>query len=459
MTVMNDEREHAGKITFQCSDQRLNDGFNWAREQAMAYAHFGEDAVGLWYEAALPARSAFCMRDVAHHSMGAAALGLAPHTLNMMLKFGKYISLTRDWCTYWEITKDDEPAEVDYADDQDFWYNLPSNFDIIFACWRQYMWTGDRTYLDHPVLQNFYDKTVTEYVKTWDKDGDGILEYYPEYGRRGLASYNEVGLQPLAGGDMVAAQIAGYRAYSHMKMLLSDPAASAHYEQLAAQLEQKYEQQWWNEETASFYGSLLQDRTYNTNHQAEANFLPLYFEAVQDLRKRTAALADMHSRGVANVEAKTYMPDIYYPYEQHEYGLQELLELVDPKLDRREYPEVSYCVVGSIATGLMGVSANGQDMITTVSRLSPHLDWAELTELPILGCTIAVKHFGYETTELCNDGQDRVLWKAVFAGEHTQLLHNGVLIPAEQEFDVNGCIRSYAVIAAGSGEHHNVSVQ
>jgi hypothetical protein len=41
------------------------EGFNWAKQQARAFGFVG-DPVGPWYEAALPGRSAFCMRDVAH---------------------------------------------------------------------------------------------------------------------------------------------------------------------------------------------------------------------------------------------------------------------------------------------------------------------------------------------------------------------------------------------------------
>ncbi len=57
-----------GNLEFSCSLSELNRGFSWAKEQALAYVHDGEDPVGLWYEAALPARDAFCMRDTAHHA-------------------------------------------------------------------------------------------------------------------------------------------------------------------------------------------------------------------------------------------------------------------------------------------------------------------------------------------------------------------------------------------------------
>lgn len=35
--------------------------FDWAKNQSLAYA-FDDDPVGLWYEASLPGREAFCMR-------------------------------------------------------------------------------------------------------------------------------------------------------------------------------------------------------------------------------------------------------------------------------------------------------------------------------------------------------------------------------------------------------------
>src|SRR5690606_24671108 len=170
-------------IDFSCSDPKLTQAFQWAKEQALAYAFEG-DPVGKWYEAALPGREAFCMRDTAHQATGAHFLGLAEHTYNMLYKFAVNISPSRDWCSFWEIDRHDRPAPVDYTDDADFWYNLPANFDVLDCCYRQYCWTGDRRYLEHPVFLEFYDRTVDDYVRTWDRDGDGFPEWYPEYGRQ-----------------------------------------------------------------------------------------------------------------------------------------------------------------------------------------------------------------------------------------------------------------------------------
>ncbi len=304
MTTNTELKQQAAQVTFKSPDAYLNDGFVWAKEQALAYAHFGEDPVGLWYEAALPNRQAFCMRDVAHHSLGASVLGLSPLTKNMMIKFAENIAKSRDWCTFWEITKADEPAEVDYDSDEDFWYNLPANFDVIDACYRQYLWTGDTEYLKHPEMNKFYQLTMEDFVQTWDKDGDGILEYYREYGRRGLATYNEAGLQPLHGGDMIAAQIVGYLAYSRFLELDGKTEQAKLYESKARKLEQFYESNWWNEKAGRFYGALLQDRSYLEAYNAEGTFLPLYFGTVKNLDLLNKALIDLEKNGVATWRAK-----------------------------------------------------------------------------------------------------------------------------------------------------------
>ncbi|NNK49182.1 MAG: hypothetical protein HKP01_09950, partial [Gemmatimonadetes bacterium] len=70
-----------GAITLASDHPGLVEGFEWAKETALGYVRAG-DPVGPWFEAALPGREAFCMRDVSHQAEGALALGLYDHTLN-----------------------------------------------------------------------------------------------------------------------------------------------------------------------------------------------------------------------------------------------------------------------------------------------------------------------------------------------------------------------------------------
>ena len=162
-------------LSLTTSDERLLKCFQWAKAQALAYVRTG-DPVGPWYEAALPGRHAFCMRDVAHQALGAHALGLAAQNRNMLRKFAVNISESKDWCTYWEINRHDKPAPVDYTNDKEFWYNLPANFDVLDACYRMYLWTHDEAYLEDPAFLAFYEHTVTDYVRRWDIGFDKLLD-------------------------------------------------------------------------------------------------------------------------------------------------------------------------------------------------------------------------------------------------------------------------------------------
>lgn len=78
------------------NDSVLVKDFEWAKKQAMAFVFRGDDPAGHWYEAALPRRFAFCMRDVSHQLVGAQMLGLADINKNLLAKFVSAIAESRD---------------------------------------------------------------------------------------------------------------------------------------------------------------------------------------------------------------------------------------------------------------------------------------------------------------------------------------------------------------------------
>ena len=214
-------------LTLETPDAKLAAAFDWAKGQALDYVYPAAvhgDPVGDWYEAALPSRFAFCMRDVSHQATGAHVLGLAAFNRNMLGKFARGISASRDYCSYWEIDKWDRPAPVDYKSDKDFWYNLTANFDVLDACWRQFLWTGDPAYVTDPAFLEFYRLTVEEYIEAWDKDGDGIPEHRPEYGYRGLGGYDEGPFsdQGLYGSDLIAAMARAFDSFAGIRRTLGN---------------------------------------------------------------------------------------------------------------------------------------------------------------------------------------------------------------------------------------------
>jgi hypothetical protein len=444
-------------VAFSSSDKYLVEGFDWAKAQAMAYVFIG-DPVGDWYEAALPGREAFCMRDVAHQSTGAQVLGLGHCTRNMLRRFAGNISESRDWCTYWEIDKDNRPCAADYQDDRHFWYCLPANFDVMHCCLRQYLWTGDRTYLDDPAFRYFYAKSADEYVHRWDRDRDGLMEHRPEYGHRGIASYDEQIVHPLVAGDQVAAQYAGYLAFAGLAEMEGNYPVAEEFTAKAQTLRALYNAVWWNENAGRFNSFISADHTFCPDYHGGANFLPLYFGLVEAGRKTLLALEDVIRHGRRNIEERSYLPEIFYRYGRSEAAYAELCAQLDPAYDRREYPEVSYAVIGSLATGMMGLSPDARERtIATLPRLTAATAWAELSNVPALGNVISVRHDDTGETVFTNHYGPPLYWRATFPGAAGQLRVDGSNCRALGGTGINEQEESWVILRVARGETHRVS--
>ena len=375
--------KNIGTIGFTSDDSELNRGFAWAKEQALAYSHHGDDLVGKWYEAALPQREAFCIRDVCHQANGAHALGLEHHTKNMLLRFVQSIAASRDYCCFWEIDKNYRPAPVDYTSDQDFWYNLPANFDLLAACLRMYRLTGDRDYIESEDFLHFYRLTVDQYIRKWDTNGDGIPEGSGT--RRGIPSYEE----GEGGGsaqmiDLLASEAAAMAAYAEICELRGEIGTpyKKWSESIIAEIDR-----WWDESDRRFFYTRRPDGSFRHISHIASEWV-LYFDSVSDERKRAITLDRLHERGVNGiiVECGSYLSEIFYRYGQPERGEYWLRRFTSPELKRREYPEVSYACIGAFVFGLMGISYDAQTKtISADPKLPANVASASLTGLPVFG--------------------------------------------------------------------------
>ncbi len=389
---------YKGKLSFDSSDDVLNKGFEWAKQQALAYVFEG-DHVGDWYEAALPNRAAFCMRDVSHHAAGAQALGLMPHNKNMMRRFAQGIAESRDFCSFWEIDKDYKPAPVDYTSDEDFWYNLPANFDVIDACWRLYLWSGDEEYIRGYDFNHFYDLSVTKYVERWDINGDGILERAKPGVRRGIPSYNEgIGFHSaLVMVDLIAIQARGYLSYAGICRQKGDIATAEKFEAEAKRLQEIITKEWWDAKKETFFGAKMQDGSLvhigedDTEICIVSGLAMLYYDVLTDKNQELKTLEALakHKRDDVIVEGMSHYPQVFYQNGWKEKGYEWLCHLISPDLNRREYPEVSFCAIGSYVEGLMGVKpiASTGTIYTDPKLLDKH-EFAELRCLPVFGGSI-----------------------------------------------------------------------
>jgi hypothetical protein len=433
------------RLELETPDAKLAAAFAWAKGQALDYAFPAsayDDPVGDWYEAALPSRFAFCMRDVSHQATGAHLLGLAAFNRNMLGKFARGIAAARDYCSYWEIDKWNRPAPVDYKNDKDFWYNLTANFDVLDACWRQFLWTGDRTYLEDPAFLAFYRQSVEDYVKAWDKDRDGVPEHRPEYGSRGLGGYDEGPFsdKALYASDLIAAMARAFDGYAAILWARGKAWGAGvgpiDLERRAKALRRSYEG-WWNETKGQFADGRVQSGALVFQDLIWNGVFPLYFDFIPAGPRRDTTLRRIAEATPEGIEIESYLPEILYRYGKDEAAYTRLLALADPAKARREYPEVSFSVIGALGMGLFGLTPSDSKgpAFESRSHLTPETEWAELRSVPLAGAVVDIRHDGKSRTSLRVRSGRVKLWVPSFDGDWDRLLVNGVARKAISQRD------------------------
>jgi len=404
---------------FSSSNVQLNEGIAWAKQMALSYVRDTGDPVGPWIESALPGRDAFCMRDVSHMSAGAHVLGLERFISNMFAKFARSIDASRDWAAYWEINKDDLPAPVDYTSDEDFWFNLPANFDVLEACWRAYKRTGDRGYVSSSIFERFYQKTVNEYVQTWDRNNDGLVEgpFGPE--RRGIPSYEE-GVEGFLGAfDLLVYQHDAYIAYAEMMEHLGHASLGLDARAKAAALRRDYETRWWNADEGFFYDVIMKD---GKSANMPINMCGRFPRGYVPSREMVLKSLDLP---VPNVEGRSYMAEHCYRYGLCDEGLSYLLSVVDPAEPRRGYPEVSYATIGASVEGLLGLSFEAhRGVVRTLPGLGSSMGFAEAKGVAAPGGAVSIRHEGSIST-FGNETDRTWEWRAAFYGFYDTANING----------------------------------
>jgi hypothetical protein len=133
---------------------------------------------------------------------------------------------------------------------------------------------------------------------------------------------------------------------------------------------------------------------------------------------------------------------------------------MDPKLKRREYPEVSYTVIGNLSSGLMGISAASvATAIETFPQLTTETSWAALHHAPVGLNAISVRHTGLAASTFINESGPEITWHAGFPIKRAVLVVNGKKFPAQIGTRAGGSAESYCEVRVKPGEACTVSVQ
>jgi hypothetical protein len=441
-----------GGIQFTSSDTLLQTAFSRAKEMALRYKGKPGDPVGPWYESALPPRSAFCMRDVCHQSIGGEILGLNKENKNMFTLFVKNISASKDWCSYWEMNRLGNPAPEDYRNDKEFWYNLTANFDLLNACWRLYLWTGDEEYIKGKAFENFHNRSVTDYIASWVLYPDSLLTRpaHPHapvpfndkdafHRCRGLPSYSEGVPNIKMGVDLIGAIYRGLLSYSYILQTSGQNKKAEWWAQKAKAYQQRIDADWWDN-TDSLYHTY-----YSNSHQFgkdEGETFLLWFDALKYSARKQKTIQHLLSKKW-NIENLSYFPLIMYQNGQADKAYDYMLYLTDLSTQRREYPEVPFGVIKGFTEGLMGIDADARfNRVSTLYRAGKEIS-STISNVPLLKTFISVTHNGSKQSSLTNTGKKAIIWRARFAGDRTSIYVNNKSVKTRKEKDWLGNIISF----------------
>jgi hypothetical protein len=454
-------------LSFTSSVPWLTQSFNWAKGQALQYSRAGSGTMGPWYEAALPGRNAFCMRDVSHQTEGAAALGLYAANRNMLGLFVQSAAKSRDWAAWWEIDGEGKPSPADYVSDDDFWFNLPANFDVLDASVRMWRWTGDDGYRKDPAFQRFSRITMTDYLKVWQLEPDTILKR-PRIANqklatgkfvdaRGIPSYSEGTKDFIVGTDLLAAE---YRAMNSYGEIADDQNSARDAKRKAVEIQAILERVGWSEQQHHYFGAIRSD----LSGYGSADTMVLYFGAAKNPQHIQSALDYVSSPDYwkkINIEEESYIPLTLFRYGRNDVAWQVLANISDPQKPRREYPEVSYSVIEAIVSGVMGITPgserDGYD-VSTLSGLVHDSDQASITALAIKQNQIEVSHTGRHSTRFSNLRGPALRWRAEFPGTIERLTVDGRSIAARHSQTREAAPISWTDLTVGPGKEISVAV-
>jgi hypothetical protein len=455
-------------LEFHSSNSEANAAFAWAKQQALAYVR-PQAEIGPWYEAALPGRGAFCMRDVAHQTTGAAALGLFEANRNMLSRFAISAAASRNWAGWWEIDGKGLPSSFDYLSDDDFWFNLPANFDVLDASVRMWRWTGDDAYRADSGFQLFFRKTLTDYLAQWQLRPDEILSRPRIVNRRlakgqfvdsrGIPSYFEAPKNFNLGVDLLAAEYRAILSYQEIATTADDKNLANRLRSTADAIQQMIETVSWSAQQHHYYGVLQNGK----RGSGSADTYVLYFDAAKNpehIRGALDFISDAAYWKTINIEEESYVPLVLFRYGRADTAWRVLFDLAAPGKARREYPEVSYAVVAALVSGAMGIEAahagDAYDLETLAQPMSGS-DSLWVSSLQIRKNTLDVMHTGKTRTALVNRHGGAIRWKAAFAGNWDRLTIDGKSQSAEHGVLPGGATVSWVIVPVPQGGSTAVS--
>lgn len=472
--------EEQKSVVISSSNAELVDTFNWAKWRARQHVQTGKrgpvDVEGPIppdarqadyipsYWAGYAHRTAFYIRDYAHQAAGAHLLGLDLENKSMLQAYAATSNETRGWYPLWALNFDGSPYFVDHPSDSYFVREVPAVFELVDKAAEQYRWSGDRAYLEDPVLWDFYTKAVTTFVKLHDTQlPNGVAEGTGRGIWYGAASYNERSdADMIEAGDGIATQYQAFRGYADLAHARGDVAIAKQFDTRAAELFKYFNKDWGVTLGADEY---VRGRTPDGAKVAgwgqENSMFMAYDEIIDPNSRKTDEFLDyLYKKYVenrpTNIESSTYVPDVMFAYGRSEQGWAWMKDIiaalgqpheVPQQGTNGDYPEVSYTLLSQTVEGLAGIVPNAPaNAVSTLSRLPKEIGWLGLDYITVGQHDLGVRHEGRtRTTVTHNSGPQALKTTISFYGGYAQIEVNGRRVLADHTLQRGKSVSSVTV--------------
>lgn len=475
-------------ITLSSSNEQLNKAFEWAKEKALSYVTTGQtgfvngserdkgtDGATFMpsYWAGYPFRTAFYSRDFCHQISGANLLGLTEENLAMMKAFAASSTPERKWYPLWAINFDGSVYELDYRSDSVFVREVPAPFELVEKIYQQYLWTGDKRWIEDQTLLDYCRHIVTDFIAEHDShwsngvaEGDGSGNIFS-----GVSTYNEIADESpcIESGDGIAAQYQAFLAYAGLMEATGQSEEAATWRKKAQALKSYFENTWSQHPANQLYVRAydIDKQPHWTFGKEPSWFMPMKF--ITDGGTRNSAYLDYITESLrnpanvpVNIEAISYLPDTFFPYNRVDEGWQWMQYILDtydkPHAVRNggtngDYPEVSYVLISSVIENLLGVEMNlPNKQLKTIPRLPKEITFLEVTDMPAADHRVSVRHDGLQQTTITHSqGEEPLTFDVRFYGTYPNLWVDGQLQPAKSG-QLHGETISYVTVTLAEKE-------
>lgn len=477
--------EKEQKAILKSDNKILEDNFYWASHKVDQFVMTGQSGLvnkaadrpgsgpveyAPSYWAGYYDRTAYYGRDFCHQATGGQLAGLRNENFNMFKTFAQGSTEARKYYTLWAFNFDGSPYTIDYRSDTNFVREVPAQFELVEKAYEQYLWTGDDRYVNDEDMFRFYTNVMTKYIELHDDQvPNGVAEGYGSIWS-GSCTYNERGEHPVEAGDAIGAQYQATLAYAGILDARGQITEAAAWYEKAQNLKDYFNKEWSvnpNDPNGNYARVITQDgkKLYDFGKE-NSWFMPM--KLITEPGERNDAYLDFISKKLGNgigdknapdapknIEAYTYIPETYFPYNRNEEAWKWMKYIAGVKDNPHErpvqgtngdYPEISFTFVSQTIEGIMGIEPDaGKHEVVTASHLTEDMNYVDVTDIRMGNHLLDVRHDGHTKTTLTNHGDATLSWEARFYGDYPYINYKGTKTDAKQK-KINGVTVSYAVI-------------